>query len=299
MANQRDREYLVVANANAGTAERPAIEAAVAILAGDGPTRLRETGSVDELDQALDGAVDAGHVVVAVGGDGSLHAVVSRLRARGELTDAVLGLIPLGTGNDFARGTDVPLEPAAAAERIVAGHPRAFDLLVDDDDHVVVNAVHVGVGAMAAERAAGLKERFGRAAYPLGALLEAAQVDGLELSVTVDGEPLPLPGERVLVAGIGNGPSVGGGTMLCPGADPCDGLVDVVVACATGPAARVAFANDVRTGRHLERDDVVSVRGTRVGITGEAVVHDADGELSRAVPHRTYRVDPGAWTLLI
>lgn len=296
---ERDVEgYLVVANAHAGTAEQPRIDAAVATLASAAPTRLWRTGGVDELDEALEGAVEAGLVVVAVGGDGSLHAVVSRLWERAELGDAVLGLVPCGTGNDFARGLDLPLDPIAAAERIIDGHRHALDVLVDDQGHVVVNAVHAGLGAIAAERAEGLKQRLGAAAYPVGALLEAVRAEGWALEVSVDGVPLELPGARVLLVGVGNGPSIGGGTLLCPRADPGDGVLDVMVSCATGPAARVGFGTDLRTATHLERDDVVSARGTEVRIAGEAVAHDADGELSDEVVDRTYRVAPGAWALL-
>ena len=296
--SSREQGYLVVANAHAGTAEQPRVDAAVATLAAAGPTRLWRTGGVAELDRALDGAVDAGHVIVAVGGDGSLHAVVERLWARSELADAVLGLVPCGTGNDFARGVDVPLEPIAAAERIVTGQRRALDLLVDDAGGVVVNAVHAGLGALAAERAEGLKERLGAAAYPVGAVLEAVRAEGWSLGVAVDGTPLDLPEDGVLMVGVANGPSIGGGTLLCPGADPGDGLLDVVVSCATGRAARIAFGTALRAGTHLERDDVVSARGGEVRITGDAVPYDADGELSDDVPARTYRVLPGAWTLV-
>ena len=293
-----EQGYLVVANAHAGTAEQPRVDAAVATLATAGPTRLWRTGDVEELDRALDGAVAAGHVIVAVGGDGSLHAVVSRLRARGELGDARLGLVPCGTGNDFARGVDVPLEPIEAAQRVIDGSRRSLDLLVDDEGGVVVNAVHAGLGAVAAARSEGLKERFGAVAYPMGAVIEAVRADGWELTVTVDGTALELPDERVLMVGVGNGPSIGGGTILCPGADPGDGLLDVVVAGAAGPAARVAFGAALRAETHLERDDVLAARGTEVRIHGEPVAHDADGELSDEIADRAYRIEAGAWTLI-
>ena len=296
--SEREQGYLVVANAHAGTAEQPRVDAAVATLAAAGPTRLWRTGDVEELDRALDGAVAAGHVIVAVGGDGSLHAVVARLWARSELADAVVGVVPCGTGNDFARGVDVPLEPIAAAEQIIAGRRRSLDLLVDGDGGVVVNAVHAGLGAVAAERAEGLKDRLGAAAYPVGAVLEGVRADGWSLTVTVDGTPLALPGDSVLMVGVGNGPSIGGGTLLCPGADPGDGLLDVVVSCATGPAARLGFASALRSASHPERDDVVTARGAEVRISGDAVAYDADGELTGEVTDRTYRVLPGAWTLV-
>ncbi|MDQ3146790.1 MAG: diacylglycerol kinase, partial [Actinomycetota bacterium] len=148
------------------------------------------------------------------------------------------------------------------------------------------------------DRAESLKDRLGALAYPTGAVLAAVGGHGWRLAVTVDGTPLDLPGERVLMVGVGNGPSIGGGTPLCPGAEPDDGALDVVVSCATGPAARVAFGQALRSGRHVERDDVVSARGQVVRISGDPVGYDADGELEDDVTDRSYRVEPGAWTLI-
>jgi diacylglycerol kinase family enzyme len=132
----------------------------------------------------------------------------------------------------------------------------------------------------------------------VGAVLEGVRADGWSLTVTVDGTPLPLPGDSVLMVGVGNGPSIGGGTLMCPGADPGDGLLDVMVSCATGPAARVAFGSALRSGTHPARDDVVTVRGGEVRVSGDPVSYDADGELSGEVADRTYRLVRGAWTLV-
>ena len=163
---------------------------------------------------------------------------------------------------------------------------------------MVVNAAHAGIGAAAGVRAEDLKARFGAAAYPLGAFLAGARTDGWALEVTIDGRPLALPGPRVLQVGVGNGAFIGGGTPLCPGADPGDGLLDVVVSTAVGPGARVAYANALRTGDHIRRDDVVADRGVEVRISGDPVGHNADGEVDEDVRVRTYRVERGAWALL-
>jgi diacylglycerol kinase family enzyme len=281
----------VVANARAGAGDRRAVDAAVGRLAEAGPVELRFTTSADELPPA------DGRVLVVAGGDGTLHAVVQRLRDRGELDATVLGLVPLGTGNDLARSLGLPVGPAEAAWRVATGADRRVDLLVDDAGGVVVNAAHCGIGAEAGARADDLKARLGAAAYPVGALLAGARTEGWRLEVTVDGRPLALPGARVLQVGIGNGAYVGGGTPLCPGADPTDGLLDVVVSTAVGPAARVAYANALRTGDHIRRDDVAAERGVEVRITGDPVGHNADGEVLGDVAERTYRVEPGALTL--
>ncbi|MCU1693793.1 MAG: diacylglycerol kinase catalytic region, partial [Frankiales bacterium] len=112
----------------------------------EGPVELRTTATPEELDAALLGA--DGRQVVLAGGDGSLHLAVARLRALGRL-DLPLALVPLGTGNDLARALGLPLDPVEAAHVVLSFPPRPLDLLVDDAGDVVVNAVHVGVGAEA------------------------------------------------------------------------------------------------------------------------------------------------------
>jgi diacylglycerol kinase family enzyme len=281
--------FAVVVNARAGTAEQEAVDRAVAVLARHGPTRLLDGDALDEVgDDRL----------VVAGGDGSVHAVVARLHAGDRLAATPIAIVPLGTGNDLARGTGIPLDPAEAAERAATGTPAPQDLLVDDAGGIVVNAVHAGIGAGAAARSEALKDRLGALAYPAGAVAEGVTATGWSLAVEVDGRALDLPGDRVLLAGVGNGSSIGGGTPLFPGARTDDGLLDVVVSCATGPAARAAFGLALRKGTHPERDDVVTARGTTARISGDAVGLDADGELEDAVADRTWTLVPGAWSLV-
>ena len=288
-----ERAFLVVANPEAGSHDDENLEAAL------GP--LREAGAAidvveaDDLEGALDAAGD--RVVVAAGGDGSLHAVVQALYDRGALSDLVIGLIPLGTGNDFARAARIPLEPEDAGRLLLEATARPTDLLVDDEDHVVVNASHAGLGADASYRAAELKERFGVGAYALGALVEGAKASGTRMTVEVDGATL-VADEDVLLVGVGNGSSIGGGTPLFPEAVLDDGQAEVVVCLATGPAARVGFAATLRNGGHVERDDVRTARGVEVSVTGEAVRHCPDGEVSDPIGARRYRLLPAAWRVV-
>lgn len=297
----RERGYvsrlLVVTNASAGSTDDERVDSALAVLREGADVRVEDSGSPADLARVLASRED--RTVVLVGGDGSVHAAVATLHERGELSpDVRLALIPLGTGNDLARTLGIPLDPAEAARALLTGRPRTLDLVVDDAGGVVVNAVHLGVGAEAAERATGLKDRLGKAAYPVGSVLAAAGTTGWHLHVEVDGAEVGTDGPALMVA-IANGRTIGGGAELAPDAEPDDGLLDVVVATSTGPLARLGFGVALKDGEHVERDDVTTVRGRRVTVTGDPFPVNADGELAGPITSRTWSVVPGAWSLLV
>ena len=288
--------HLLLASARAGSAEDEAVAAARAVLAGAGPVELVTTQTPEELDGALD-RLD-GRTLVVAGGDGSLHLAVSRLHARDALRGTRLGLIPLGTGNDLARTLEVPLDPADAARVVLGADSRPLDLLLDDAGGIVVNAVHLGVGAEAAAHAGRLKPRLGPAAYPIGAVAAGLRATGWRLRVEVDGRILADNHRRTLMVGIGNGRGIGGGTQLLPHAEPDDGLLDVVVSQACGPFARVRYGAALQAGNHLRDRECRAARGRTVTVTGEQVDVNADGELGDSIRRRSWTVQPGAWSLL-
>ncbi len=297
-SRQEGREVLIVANEDAGSAERAAVDAAIAVLQREEPVELVYTRDRAHLDEVL-GRRDGRRLVIA-GGDGSLHAVVSALHVRGELKDCNLSLLPLGTGNDLARGLDIPLDPRDAAEVVVSGRPQRMDLLVDDVGGVVVNAVHLGIGARAADAAGALKPRFGRFAYPIGAMSSGIRTRGWRLDVSVDGKRVSEAGRRVLMVGLSNGPSIGGGmASVHPDAVPYDGQAEVVISHAVGPLARIGYAVQLTRGTHLNRRDVQVVQGRQLTVTGDPFLTVADGEVAGPMTHREWTLEPGAWTLSV
>ena len=288
---------LVVTNEAAGGTADAQVDAALTVLRSATDVRREVCREPDDLGRVLDGLGE--RALVVVGGDGSVHTAVATLLSRGELSaDRPIGLIPLGTGNDLARTLGIPLDPAAAARALLAGRSRPLDLVVDDAGGVVVNAVHLGVGAEAAEKASALKDRLGRAAYAVGSVAAGAGATGWHLQVVVDGVPVDVDREVLMVA-VANGRTIGGGAPLAPDASPDDGLADVVVATSTGPLARLGFAVALRAGEHVERDDVLVVRGRSVTVTGDPFPLNADGELDGPVTARTWTVRPAAWSLLV
>jgi diacylglycerol kinase (ATP) len=251
-----------------------------------------------DLDSVLDRR--DGRTLVVAGGDGSLHTVLRLLWQRGETAQCPLGVLPLGTGNDFARGIGIPLDPAAAAQQLRGARAHPIDLVTDDAGGVVVNAMHVGVGAEAATVARPLKPMLRTAAFPIGAVVAGLRAKGWRLRVEVDGDPVASGRRRVLMAGLANAPTIAGGTAVFgPDASVTDGLIDVVVSLAVGPVARVAYAARLRRGTHPERGDVRYRRGRTLTIRGEPFEINADGELDGPVRMRTWTVQPGAWRLLL
>ena len=290
---------LVVSSSRAG-GDDAALTRAVGTLRDGGEVELARTDGPDELDRLLD--VRAGRTLVVAGGDGTLHAVVAALDRRDELRGTVLGLLPLGTGNDFARGLGIPLAPAAAAGVILAGHHRPVDLLrsPDPSDHAVVNAAHVGAGAHAAWAGADWKQRLGRIGYPIGALVTALRPPELRLEIEVDGQPLARPKHGVVLqVAVGIGGSVGGGAKLIPQADPGDGAADVLVSFAVSPLARLGYAAALLRGRHPRRPDVISARGQHIRLRGDPFWCSADGELSGPHISREWRLQPAAYDVFV
>ena len=285
---------MVVTNDLAGRTQRDAVDAIVAELSHGGPVELVECRTESDLDGVLDRR--AGRPLALLGGDGSLNRMLAFLWRRGEAEQCPIALVPLGTGNDFARGVDIPLDPVLAARLARTGQPRPVDLITDDAGGVVVNAMHVGVGADAAANAKPLKPYLRSAAFPLGAVVAGARASGWRLRIEVDGQPLTSGRRRVLMAGLANAPSIAGGTAtLAPGASVTDGQFDVVVSTAVGPLARVGYALKLVRGTHASRSDVLRRLGQRLTISGEPFQVNADGDISEPIRRRTWTVRPGAW----
>ena len=298
---------LVITNSNAGTSDEQTLAAALTVLREKVSVEVAATGNPGELDGVLHRA--GSRQIVVAGGDGSLHAVIAALHRRHDLLDSVVGLLPLGTGNDFARGVGIPLDIEDAARIVLRGKAQWMDLVVDEVGEVVVNSVHVGAGANASRRGHRWKHRLhsigvgkvnlGKLGYPIGAALTAWNPPVIRIRVEVDGEVVSDVDHPVLMAAVGNGPSVGGGTELTPEADPRDGKVDVMISRSVGPLARWMYAAHLGRGRHHERDDVTYLRGSTVSVSGGPFWCSSDGEIYGPERQRTWHVEPEAYRFLL
>lgn len=293
------RRFLFIANSSAGTSDQERTDAALVVLREHGDVDVVTTGTVDELTEAIAGR--DGREIIVAGGDGSLNAFVTALCRAGDLGEdpPTVGLVPMGTGNDFARTVELPTDPTEAARIIVDSPARPVDVLIDDEDRLVANAVHIGVGEEAGRIAAPWKERLGPIGYIIGGFAAGFGQVGRHLKVVADGEVVVDGTHRSLQVAVTIGQSVGGGTRIAPGARPGDGRAEVVVSRAISWKRRLLYAAKVNRGRHTELDDVISLRAQTVTVTG--VNHDfaanADGEALEPVRERTWHVVHSAYRL--
>jgi diacylglycerol kinase family enzyme len=290
--------FVVLANQAAGSVQERSLGDAVRELAQHGPTELHMTSGADDLDRELRDLGNRRPVVV--GGDGSLHLAVNRMRVLG-LSDVPVGLVPLGTGNDLARGLRLSLDPAEAARVVATGRAQPLPVATHDGSaEVVVNNVHTGLGERAARLGTGLKPRLGALAYPAGALLAGARPDVATVEVRVDGRSVHQGPALAVVVALG--PSAGGGHEVAPGADPTEPQLDVVLVAASSLRARLSVGAAIMAGRDpAERPGVHRWSGRRIEILhGGAVTPpwDLDGEIRRWSSPVGLTVEPAAWWLV-
>ena len=243
----------------------------------------------DELGQQVRAAAEGADLVVAAGGDGTLHAT---LQALGDTAGGVrLGVIPMGTGNDFATALGMPEDPLDAARALLTGRDRRIDVAVAVGAGGVtrrfLNASIGGFPVAVDDAVSGrLKRIAGPAAYTLAGAKVAADLP--RATVTIADRVV----EDCVAAGVGNGPTVGGGIPMWPHADPSDGLLDGCAVPAGGLADAIELGLRVRRGTHDELADVVTVRAPEIRIDAEPEMEmNLDGELMGMRTPVTFRID--------
>lgn len=290
---------LIISNSAAGTNEDEQIRMAAGELALSGVESIEvaSSGSPEELDEVLDRGDET---LVVAGGDGSLHALANALYRRSELGERTVGLLPLGTGNDFARTLGIPFDAQKAALTLLNGVVRPLDLFVDDRGEVTVNAVHVGVGADSSREAARWKEKLGPASFPVGGLIAGWAAEGYRLRVEADDEAVIDTRHKVLLVGLANGRHIGGGSgILDPDAAPDNGHINLVVSRSRGFWRRAMHVVRMHRGTHPLELDVHRRQARTVSFKGEAVTMSNDGEIEEGVTERRWTVLPGAWKFIV
>ena len=242
-----------------------------------------ETG--DGIRFARDGATRGVDAVVAVGGDGTINEVVNGLDG----SDVPLGIIPMGTANDFARQAGIPDDPDHAMDVVLRRAPRTIDT-AELNGRRFLNVSSGGVAAeTTAETPAEAKEQLGPLAYAITGVRKLAELQPRRAHVT--GPGIDLQAEFLLFA-VGNARKTGGGACITPRALVTDGLLDL---CLIEAMPRAEFAKlllRIKKGEHLDGDHVRYLQIPSVTIAADGpVTVNVDGESSEATT-LSYRVRP-------
>ena len=202
---------------------------------------------------------DGVDTIIAGGGDGTLSEVATTLAHRGEAADAlpVLGLLPLGTANDFATAAGICAAPDVALRLVRDTPAAAIDLLklqANGDTHWVANLASGGFGTeVTTETHEGLKKWLGGLAYVLTGLSRLGRIEPLR--ARLHGPDFEWEGEFIAL-GIGNGRQAGGGQALCPDALIDDGLLDVTIVPPLEGELLATFGTAMTEGKLAALDDV-------------------------------------------
>ncbi|MER6033851.1 YegS/Rv2252/BmrU family lipid kinase [Streptomyces sp. NPDC001835] len=285
------RQFTAVVNPTAGDSTGAAALLQVARLLREAGAGL-ETEYSHSLAHAQDVARQAGargRVVLAVGGDGMAGGIGGALSGTG----TVLGLVPAGRGNDFARALGLPRDPAELVDILLHAEPAAVDTIeVESAVHertVVLGSVYAGVDALANRHANRTRLLRGAASYYAGGLRAVTTWRPADYRVTVDGEEHHHRGYTVVAA---NSPYYGFGRLIAPGARVDDGLLDVVLIREAPRLLFFTLMNELKTGIHVRRPEVRILRGRELRIeASRPVPYGADGEVEATLPV-TLRVRP-------
>lgn len=214
--------------------------------------------------------------VIVVGGDGMVHMAIQQLAG----SNIPMGLVPAGTGNDFARALNLNLsEPLSSLKLMLNSDPVKVDL-GKVNDRFFADILSTGFDSVVNERANRMRWIKGRMKYNIAILLVLSTFKPKSYQFRVDG--IEFTTEAMLIA-VSNGQSYGGGMKVTPDARIDDGLFDVML---LGPVSKLEFLKvfpKVFSGAHIDHPAVNIMRGQKVAIDSHAVAY-ADGERIGELP---------------
>ncbi len=250
-----------------------------------------------ELPTRIDEAVaDRPDLLVVGGGDGTVSCAAGRVAG----TAVTLGVLPLGTANDFARTMEIPPELDEAVATLVSGKVVDIDL-GRVDGRAYLNVASLGLSVAVTERLTPrLKRRLGPVAYPVAtALAYRRHVPFRARLEFPEGEREPMDLEDLMQIAVGNGRHYGGGNAVAPNASVDDHLLDVYAIVRGRLRDHMSIARLLKDGSFVEHEKVhhVTTRRVRV-VTDPSLPVNLDGEIAATTP-ATFEVERNAVRVVV
>ncbi len=240
--------------------------------------RTRYKGHAGEIAASLTQNGEQANII-SVGGDGTLHEILNGIKS---FENTVLGIIPLGTGNDFAKSAHVPKDTEKAVNIILGGSARAVDFIELSSGVRSLNAVGMGIDVDVLKRAYGGSNKK-KSKYLHALIVSLAKFKSYEFTVKYNGKEEKHFG---LIAALGNGRQIGGGIKLFPKAEIDDGYMELVIADFISKFRTIgAFIKLMRGKVHkIKQVTVVRCKAAEFCYLGEHYTIQADGELYDDMP---------------
>jgi diacylglycerol kinase (ATP) len=235
----------------------------------------RPTEATDLARQAL---TEGYEILVAVGGDGLVHEIANgMLMETGGEVVGTLGVIPIGSGNDFVKMLDIPTDLIAACYHLIAGKTRLVDV-GRINDRYLVNSMGTGFDALVTIEAQKIRRLTGLPLYLLAVFRTLALTYRTpQATIELDGETIS---QTITMVAVMHGRCYGGGFWITPDAENDDGLFDLAIARGLGRLEILRLLPDVMKGTHTDKEPVTMARARRVVIhLAEPLPVHADGEI--------------------
>ncbi|HXW03756.1 MAG TPA: diacylglycerol kinase family protein [Vicinamibacterales bacterium] len=241
------------------------------------------TGSGDAEAAAARAVRDDCDVLFVGGGDGTLNEALNGVAAEPDGLDRVtFGVIPLGTGNDFARALGLPLDAEAALAALLAGHSVGVDVGVLNGRRFVNVSAGGFIAAVSEAVTPELKSLAGRLAYLLGGAQALVEFEPVRATMLAEPGGIRL-GAGIYAFAACNAPLIGGGSLIAPHARIDDGLLDFCVIETMSAVEFLALLRRVADGEHVGDSRVRYVQGTRATFQFDRpVLVNTDGEVLEA-----------------
>lgn len=293
------RRIALIVNPSAGSGRAARALPAVreALGAAGLEVRVELTRDLDHARELSRAAAAGGEIAVAFGGDGLVGAVADGLRSAGAgAASGLLGVLPGGRGNDFARTLGIPLEPVAACAVIAEGAERTLDL-GEANGRAFVGIASCGFDSVCNRIANETRIVRGNLVYVYSALRGLAGWRPARFQIELDGgEPLTVVGYNVVLA---NARAYGGGMLIAPGASLEDGLLEVLTIAAMSKHRFLRLLPTAFSGRHVRYPEVEVRRAREVRVSSDRpFTMYADGDPIAELP-ATVRALPGAVRVIV
>jgi diacylglycerol kinase (ATP) len=291
--------WLVVANSSAGKgkADKLSQEFINLLNSNNLKSKLINCSTFEETNAQLDVAIQSNQFkyLIAVGGDGLVNLCLQKVAEK----DVILGVVPAGTGNDFARAVGFYGKSVSEIFSIILNRtPEKIDLgkiVTKSGSRWFVQVLSTGFDAVVNSVANRVKWPKGKSKYTIATIIVLSRFRKIAYKIQIDDQILD---QDVMLLSVANGECYGGGMRICPGASNSDGVFDILVVRPVSKLVLLTIFPKVFKGNHIPHPKIDLYQGRKIKLSGDALAY-ADGEFVSDLPLEVTNIPRALTTWLL